>query len=63
MEELGELQSTGRKESDTTERLHFHFQDPPNLASFDTFVWLVAQPQVDCHSKGKELTFVKLSIR
>ena len=25
-EELGELQSTGRKESDTTERLHFHFQ-------------------------------------
>ena len=25
-EELGGLQSTGRKESDTTERLHFHFQ-------------------------------------
>ena len=25
MEELGGLQSTGRKESDTTERLHFHF--------------------------------------
>ena len=25
MEEHGELQSTGRKESDTTERLHFHF--------------------------------------
>ena len=25
-EELGELQSTGRKELDTTERLHFHFQ-------------------------------------
>ena len=24
-EELGELQSTGCKESDTTERLHFHF--------------------------------------
>ena len=23
--ELGGLQSTGRKESDTTERLHFHF--------------------------------------
>ena len=23
-EELGRLQSTGRKESDTTERLHFH---------------------------------------
>ena len=23
-EELGGLQSTGRKESDTTERLHFH---------------------------------------
>ena len=25
MEELGGLQSTGRKESDTTELLHFHF--------------------------------------
>ena len=25
MEELGGLQSTGRTESDTTERLHFHF--------------------------------------
>ena len=24
-EELGGLQSMGRKESDTTERLHFHF--------------------------------------
>ena len=24
-EEFGGLQSTGRKESDTTERLHFHF--------------------------------------
>ena len=27
-EELGGLQSRGHKESDTTERLHFHFQDP-----------------------------------
>ena len=26
MEELGGLQSTGCKESDTTERLHFHFK-------------------------------------
>ena len=26
VEELGGLQSTGHKESDTTERLHFHFQ-------------------------------------
>ena len=26
-EELGGLQSTDRKESDTTERLHFHFND------------------------------------
>ena len=26
MEELGGLQSMGRKESDTTEQLHFHFQ-------------------------------------
>ena len=28
MEELGGLQSTGRKESDMTERLHFHFHYP-----------------------------------
>ena len=27
MEELGGLQSTGRKELDTTERLHFHITD------------------------------------
>ena len=27
MEELGGLQSMGRKESDTTERLHFHMED------------------------------------
>ena len=26
-EELGGLQSTGRKELDTIEQLHFHFQD------------------------------------
>ena len=26
MEELGGLQSTGHKESDMTERLHFHFE-------------------------------------
>ena len=26
MEELGGLQSMGHKKSDTTERLHFHFQ-------------------------------------
>ena len=29
MVELGGLQSTGRKESDTTERLHFHFYNFP----------------------------------
>ena len=28
-EELGGLQSTGRKESDRTERLHFHFHFIP----------------------------------
>ena len=28
MEELGGLQSTGRKELDTTERFHFHFHFP-----------------------------------
>ena len=27
MEDLGGLQSTGRKESDMTERLHFRFQE------------------------------------
>ena len=27
MEELGGLQSTGRKQSDTTERLHLHFNE------------------------------------
>ena len=27
IEELGGLQSMGRKESDMTERLHFHFHD------------------------------------
>ena len=32
-EELGGLQSTGRKESDMTERLHFHFH-------FHVFIYL-----------------------
>ena len=31
-EELGGLQSTGRKESDTTERLHFHFTLPVRMS-------------------------------
>ena len=30
-EELGGLQFTARKESDTTERLHFHFLDKQQL--------------------------------
>ena len=30
-EELGGLQSTGRKESDTTERLHFDFAEILNI--------------------------------
>ena len=35
LEELGGLQSTGRKESDTTERLHFHFLLPrPSFTQF-----------------------------
>ena len=35
-EELGGLQSTGRKESDTTERLHFHkcFRNPSFLQRY-----------------------------
>ena len=35
-EELGGLQSTGRKKSDTTERLHFHFH-LNGLVVFSTF--------------------------
>ena len=35
MEELGGLQSTGRKESDTTEQLHFHYGASPSLAAKD----------------------------
>ena len=31
MEELGGLQSTGRKESDTTEWLHFDFAEILNI--------------------------------
>ena len=34
-EEPGRLQSTGRKESDTTERLHFHYGASPSLAAKD----------------------------
>ena len=33
-EELGGLQSTGRKESDRTEQLHFHFQAFGNMDMF-----------------------------
>ena len=33
MEELGGLQSAGRKELDTTERLHFHFQEAAKIGS------------------------------
>ena len=33
-EELGGLQSTGRKESDTTERLHFHFHSAYKLNKY-----------------------------
>ena len=36
MEELGDLQSTGRKESDTNERLHFHFPNKRNLGLHET---------------------------
>ena len=36
MEELSGLQSTGRKELDTTERLHFHFSCGMQDLSFPT---------------------------
>ena len=35
MEELGGLQSTGHKESDTTEWLHFHFHFVPRKENYD----------------------------
>ena len=35
MEELGGLQSTGRKESDTTEWLHFHFHHADRQEALD----------------------------
>ena len=37
MEEIGGLQSKGRKESDTTERLHLHFK----RGRFDSCVWKI----------------------
>ena len=37
-EELGGLQSTGRKESDTTERLHFHLHLAVVCGIFDPLV-------------------------
>ena len=40
MEELGGLQSMGRKESDTTERLHFHLNV---LMKVDTVIILMGQ--------------------
>ena len=40
MEELGGLQSTGRKESDTIERLHFHFQYGPGCVRYFPTNWM-----------------------
>ena len=41
-EELGGLQSTGRKESDTTERLHFHFHFAEAQAIEQCYKYLMA---------------------
>ena len=41
MEELGGLQSTGCKESDTTERLHFHFATNCDPTYTDFFFSLI----------------------
>ena len=38
MEELGGLQSMGHKESDTTERLHFHSTDPYMFKVFSSLL-------------------------
>ena len=41
MEELGGLQSASHKESDTTERLHFHFPIFSSSLTFSIFLWCV----------------------
>ena len=47
-EELGGLQSTGRKESDTTERLHLHLHLPSRCYPGDEVL-----PQEQCSSDLK----------
>ena len=49
-EELGGLQSTGCKESDTTERLHFHFQNLTLIlrASCNTRYFIFSRKIVFC---------------
>ena len=45
MEELGGLQSTGHKESDMTERLHFHFHFPMYTSFLEIFFQQNSRPQ------------------
>ena len=48
MEELDGLQSTGRKESDTTERIHFHFYHEIGIAS-KCFTMIICLKKVSLH--------------
>ena len=41
MEEPGGLQSTGRKESDTTERLHFHALEKEMATQSSVLAWRI----------------------
>ena len=41
MEEPGGLQSTGRKESDTTERLHFHALEKEMATHSSVLAWRI----------------------
>ena len=49
-EELGGLQSTGRKESDTTERLHFHF----HLWKTDLLEKTLMLGKIEGRSRGRQ---------
>ena len=63
-EEPGGLRSTGRKESDTTERLHFHFRREPQTSKVVLLKTVQLQMQSDNYSlKGIKATyFVTLAL-
>ena len=47
MEELGGLQSTGRKQSDMTEQLHFHFHAPRGCSNIQILVMCLLSSSQD----------------